>query len=152
MLEDGDRITVSLRVNATMTAATWREWGVAGDRLVRRSTGVVPSSDSSVITCEECVAGTEDAVGLLIAASGSDYNLQGTVLLRAADVTLKGAGSTATAVTTAQIAESKGIKFNADHEAVVDSADGGFGRVIGGTLGAPRISFLSSLYTAGRTI
>lgn len=150
MSEVGNTITVRLQVTGTQTAAVWREWARAGNRMVKRVTTDVPTSSSSVMLCEPVGASNTNVVGLLVGVTGSDYNLHGTVLLRAADVTLKGVEASPRAVGSTETVPTVGIKFNAAGEAVVNDTAGGFGHVLGGSTDAPRISFLSSLYTGLR--
>lgn len=152
MLEDGDRITVNL--GGSTPVATWRAWGLAGNRFVKRKLDAeadIPSSGYSVMTCVACTAGDTEVVGLLVGVNGGDYDLQGTVLLRAADATVKGTGTAQTPIAHGNAVEANGMQFNTDNEVLADGTANGFGKIIGGTIAEPRVSFLSSLYTAGRS-
>ena len=99
------------------------------------------------MTVEELGNNSVDILGLLINVSGPDSALTGTVLLQAADVTVKGTSTGGSDVINAtNRGMGRGVKGNSDHEVVVNAAVGGFGQVIGGTNENLRMSFSSVLY------
>ena len=146
MSEVGNNITVRLNT-ATTTAATWRAWGKDQNRFVVLSDGDVNDLDAvtNVMTAEAPGTSTAAVLGLLTQVGGSDTSLTGTVLLMAADVTVKGPTGT-NAIADADRDPGRGFKFNASSEVIVNGSAGGVGQVLGGTQGSIRVSFMSQLY------
>ena len=133
-------VAVKIEIDTGDTVEDWQGWAKDQNLFVQR-TSTVPNAVGDLIEVEKMGTNAINMYGILMSVSGDATNLYGTVLIQAADITVKGDG-TDTPLDSSALTAGHGVKPHGTNYTVIPNGTaGGFGQVIGGTNAEIRIQF-----------